>query len=521
MNKPPRPSQRRPLVWTATAFLLGVAGQGLLPVWLWWALTAAGLALLAARPRFAAGAIVALVVGLGALTAIADQRVPRDHVVWRLSAGDAPAVVEGLVVSDPVWRAAEGHPHGQQMVLAVTAVDGTPVVGRVWLRQHQPAYPLRYGDRVVVHGTLRAPRPAAAPGAFDEHQWLWAQSLEGVVEASRDDVEWVAAARGWRRPLRALFDAKHHALGVVGQRVDALTAALLGTLLAGDRAALPRAVTAAFTDTGTVHLLSVSGWHVTLIGGLLWGAARLVVPRRAAALATLAGLVGYCVLTGAEPPIVRATLAGLVVLAGLCLRRPADPLNTLALAALLILANAPRALWTAAFQLSFASVLALLTLAPIGTAAVRRWLDAAALPAWSRRPIAAALEPLVVSMVCWLATWPLVAYHLHRVTLVGWLANLFAVPLAALVMVTGLVVVLGGGLLHSWLILPWVGAVQLISHMLVMGLTWCAGWPWASRACPAPPWWGLVGWYLALAAAARAVQNVNNTDIFIDIQEIA
>ena len=460
------------------------------------------------------------IVGLGALTAIADQRVPPEHVAWRLSEGAAPAVVEGFVVSDPIWRAAEGHPAGQQAVLAVAAVDGAPTVGHIWLRHHQPACPLRYGDRLVVHGTLRAPRPPTEPGGFDEAQWLWSQSLDGVVEAPRDGVEWVASARSWRRILRAIFDAKHHALGLLQQRVDALTAALLGALLAGDRADLPREVTAAFTDTGTVHLLSVSGWHVTLIGGLLWGAARLVFPRRGAAIATMVGLVWYCVLTGAQPPIVRSTLAGLVVLTGLCLRRPADPLNTLALAALLIVAPAPRTLGSVAFQLSFASVLALLTLAPIGMAAAHRLLERALLSERGRRMVLAVLEPLIVSTAAWLGTWPLVAYHLHRITLIAWLANLFAVPLAALVMVTGLVVVLGGWL-HPWLVLPWVGAVQLSSHVLVAGLAWCARWPGAALACPAPPWWGLAGWYLALAAAARAARNVNNTDNLLKTKEIA
>ncbi|MBI4227680.1 MAG: ComEC/Rec2 family competence protein, partial [Candidatus Omnitrophica bacterium] len=287
-----------------------------------------------------------------------------------------------------------------------------------------------------------------------------------------------------------------------------LTAALLGTLLAGERTALPRHVTAAFTDTGTVHLLSVSGWHVTLIGGLCWGAARLALPRRGAAVATMAGLLAYGVLAGAQPPIVRATVAGLVVLAGLCLTRPADPLNTLALAALLIVAAAPRTIWMPAFQLSVVSVLALLTLAPLGMAAIRRCgLGMVQNPSLGLRLARGVLQSLVISTAAWLGTWPLVAYHLHRVSLVSGPANLVAVPVAALVMVTGLVVVVGG-LIHAWIVWPWVGAVQLATHGLVAGLAWCARWPGAAIACPAPPVWMVLGWYLALAGAARGVNNI-------------
>jgi len=623
---------RRPFVWVASAFTLGIAGQGLLPALAWWTATFASLAFVAfslchswlgpgapregpsgpaaaqaeragcppstvadergrasqrspgtlgrderCRPddpeqgngpgHAVVGAMLVAVAGLGALAAAADQRLPAGHYRWSLESGPAPQVIEGTVVSDPLWRVGPNRPAVQQAIVSVTAI-GEPgaihrATGRVWLRHRQPAFPLQYGDIVRIRSPVRRPAPPRIPGgfdaarwleasgedpppsarawprakgglegtalqasrrivgkepevpsrarlnAFDEARWLWLQSVDGVVEAARDAVEWVAPPCGWRRLPRAIFQAKHRALGLTRQLVDPLTAACLAALLAGDRMMLPRHVTALFTDTGTVHLLSVSGWHVTLIGGLLWVISRcLRLPRRAAAVATMLGLLGYCVLTGAQPPIVRATIAGWAVLMGLCVRRPADPLNSAGLAAVLILVTSPRALGDVGFQLSFASVIALLTLAPPGIAAGRRLLAHA--PSWNRPLASWLLQAFVVSTAAWLGVWPLVAYHMHRVTPVTWLANLVAVPLATLVMVTGLVVVLGAWL-HPWLILPWVGAAQVATHGLAWALTRCAGLPGATLTCAAPPWWGVLGWYLGLAGAVWGVRRLDKS----------
>ena len=343
---------------------------------------------------------------------------------------------------------------------------------------------------------LRHPRPAANPDAFDEARWLWLRGVEGVVEAADGGLEWQGSAQGLRRIIRGLFDLKHQALERAQKQWDPLTASCVAALVAGDRHRLPRPIVELFERTGTVHLLSVSGWHVTLIGGLLWIVARIVrLPRRGAAVVTMLGLTLYCLLTGAEPPIVRATLTGLLVLIGLCFQRPADPLNTLAGAAFVILAWSPRTLWDIGFQLSFLSVAALLTLAPWGLQKTRGII--AASPRWGRGVVASVLQGLVVSTAVWCGIWPLVAHHWHRVTPIAWLANLAAVPLAALVMVTGLVVLLGVGW-HPWLVLPWGHAAALATQGLVGVLRGCARLPGATASDVTLPAWVLLGWYAAL-----------------------
>lgn len=522
---------RRPVLWVAAAVALGIAGHSLILVPVWWGMTAIGLVtawraraldrqrVSQRRPlahwRTDALPVIAILIaitGLGALVAAADQQVPSDH--YARIAEAAADRVEGLVVSDPIWRAMPGRPASQQAVMAVTAVgQGTTwrrASGRVWLRHHRPAFVLQYGDRVRLHHLIRAPQSPRDYETFDEARWLWLQAVDGVVEASRDEVEWVAPATGWRRPLRALFAVRHRLVGELQQVVNPPTAALLSALLVGDRTALPRPVVASFETTGTVHLLSVSGWHVALLGGVVWLVARLVWPRRLAALATIAGLASYCLLAGAQPPIVRATLMGVLGLAGLCLVRVSDPLNALGAAALAILAVWPRALWDPGCQMSFASVWALATMAPAGMAVGRRW--AAERPAWARPVIRGFWEALVISTVAWLGVWPLVAYHLHRVTLVAWVANLVAVPLASLIMAAGLVVALGVGS-SPWVIWPWARAAEVMTAWLLEGLARCAALPGAAVA-GAVPGWGVLVWYAGLAVAAWRISRIDIAEYF-------
>lgn len=550
---------RRPLAWVAAAFLLGIAARPILPLLAWWLLAAGALILAAVtlgrqslqrrrsrpataeaerarrpargrasrepKPRWggASGAgrippkqgmaqiaLLVAILGLGALAAEQDRRLPPAHF-WRVGAA-ARATLEGIVVSDPTWRAAPHRPTLQQAILAVTAVgagaDRRPASGRLWLRQSRPAYPWQYGDRLRIAGPVRPPQPARAPGGFDEQRWLWLQQVEGVVEPAREAVTWLGPAGGWRPAVRALLAAKHRALGAVRQGTDPTTAACLAALLVGDRTGLPRPVVQQFQDTGTIHLLSVSGWHVGVIGMLLWVLSRLVrLPRRGAAVATMLGLAAYCLLAGADPPIVRATLVGLLLLGGLCLARPADPLNSLAAAALLITAWSPRSLWAPAFQLSFGAVLALWWLVPVGLAITQPRLAGA--PPWAQAPLAWLARAVVVPLAAWLGIWPLVAYHLHQVAPVTVLANLIAVPLAALVMVTGVVVFAGVGL-HPWLVLPWVGAAQGGTHLLLAVLGWCRRWPGAVLPCPPLPWWGLLGWYAALWLGVHQISRMKS-----------
>lgn len=282
-------------------------------------------------------------------------------------------------------------------------------------------------------------------------------------------------------------------------------------LVLGERALLSGEEVDALTRTGTIHVLSVSGLHVVLVGALLLGLRRLLGRRasgRAGGLLVGGGLVVYAVLAGAEPPVVRATVAGTLALA-----RPrggpeeggwprtADPLSLWALALALEGLAAPSGLGDLGLQLSYAATLALL----LGTRPLAARLAAPFAPRaaplletpWTalwrglrQRALRGTTTSLAASAVAFLATLPLVAAAFGELAPAGILLTPLLVPglflgvgtgLAALVLPTGgLAALFQAGL---WTLeLP----VELADRLPGTPL------PWAPRPFPA----------LALAATA-------------------
>src|SRR3989338_4723878 len=226
-------TRRLPMVWVAGALALGVAAQTFLPLGAWIILTlVAWLASLVAGTRQAMRwASVALLIGLvgcGAILAMADTRTPAQHVTRHLESINRQGWFEATVASDPVWRVTAGHPVRQQAVLELAnpwvgrrlpqeETAPRPLSGRVLLWPRRPSFPLPFGDRVRIHGTIRLPQSPASSEAFDEPRWLLDQGVAGVSEVSGRAVEWMGPATGWRRLVRGIYEAKQRALGQARQ----------------------------------------------------------------------------------------------------------------------------------------------------------------------------------------------------------------------------------------------------------------------------------------------------------------
>ncbi|WP_148306346.1 DNA internalization-related competence protein ComEC/Rec2 [Gemmatirosa kalamazoonensis] len=214
-----------------------------------------------------------------------------------------------------------------------------------------------------------------------------------------------------------------------GRTIDAIFGAdapLARALVVADAAAIPRDVRDRFADAGLVHLLSVSGLHVSLVAAaleLLLGAMRL--SRRTASVAAAVAVAGYVLLIGAPPPAVRAgTMLG-AQLASRVLQRPSSPWTFLALGGAVPLLLDPRAVFDVGYQLSVAGMASLVG----GRALFRRWIDGLTdPPRGARRTIA---RELAVSAVASAVTAPVVAWSFGRVSLVAPLSNLVAAPIVA------------------------------------------------------------------------------------------
>lgn len=451
---------RAPLIPVAAAFAAGIgaAGSASLAV-VWWIsvvalLVATGLVVVG-RLTVAAAVLLVAVAGVGALRA-APLPLPTDHVA-RLTLPRL-ATVSGRVDEEPVRFARDR----TRLVLAVDGVDQTPGSGRVQLTVYGEAPALALAQRLGVEVRLHRATGFKNPGGFDYGQHLERHGIFVVGSARADRLSLLDdPGLAWNVTVRRA------AREAIERALPPASAALLAGLLLGERAALPPEIDTAFRRAGVYHLLAVSGFNVALIAGATFSLLSLArFPRRAAAAVTIVVVIGFAAVIGWEPSVLRATIMATLMLGALLVEREASVLNSLALAALLVLALRPEDLHDPGFQLSFAATTGIV---------------ATPLP---RGVVAGGVG---VSLAAELAVLPVTLTHFNQLSVIGPLANLGAVPLAGVATVVGL-----AGVAASW---PLAAAGDvlvnatwpvLIALRALVAVT--AAPTWAIVHLPAPAW---------------------------------
>jgi len=481
--------------WRVLAFALGVWSVqqlAVLPAPIWFAASAAvGLACgLAAQWRWR------FLSMLGALLFGCAWAGGFAH--WRL-ADALPTAWEGrdIEVVGVVADLPQRFERGVRFAFAVEQADA-PVPSRIalsWYRQGEiaaeveegedetapsAALPLpRAGERWRFVVRLKRPHGSLNPYGFDYEGWLFERGIRatGYVRKSALTARRAVHADGLAGAIGQLREATRTRI----QRMlpEHAYAGILAALTVGDQQAIAPELWRLFAATGITHLMSISGLHVTMVGGLaawlvslLWRrAARLPLrwpAQKAAALAGFAAACAYALLAGFGVPAQRTLyMLGVVALALLSGRAVAAP-HVLGAALLLVLLLDPWAVLAAGFWLSFGAV-ALLFYIVAGRLGRQHWLVE-----WLRAQWAVTLGML-----------PLLLALFQQFSLVSPLANALAIPVVSF-LVTPLALV---GCLPG---LAW--ALDLAHALLVPlldFLRWLADWPGALWQQHAPPPWAV------------------------------
>ena len=298
-----------------------------------------------------------------------------------------------------------------------------------------------------------------------------------------------------RRSLLVLGDRiRQVVLERLDQRLHPDQSAVARSLLFGDRTALPEPIEEAFSRSGLMHLLAVSGLHLGIfLGGAWWVLRRLGLRPRVAY--PLVGVLVLVVLwiVGPRVSLIRAAmlfaflaLGSVLADLGLMLRRSIRSLNGLAAAAITMLALRPAALFDVGFQLTFAATASIL----IAFAAPLEWGrriadDAERFGRW-RILVRPVLMLAAVACAAQAGAAPVIAWHFetfHPLALVG---NLLAVPLAGLALWCGLGAILVSGTpIFSAAIVPF----STILNVLQRVVTGLSGVPYSQLEVPR--WLGL------------------------------
>ncbi|MEM9351910.1 MAG: ComEC/Rec2 family competence protein [Planctomycetota bacterium] len=521
----------RPLLPVALAAAAGVladrygAASGFSPAdWLVASSTAlsAYLAFSAAgRHRSAAACLLAAVASLfGAWHLDQQAYAPRNGIGLYASEASEAACVEGVVHGPVRWSPS---PPREPMRALPTGPGSTfemkaerirhrdawrPVQGRIRARVEGHLAEVHSGDRVVVTGRLTRAENQANPGGFDWSRFARTRGYDAQLFSSATELVNVDRPATSGAPAAALGAIHRWCVASLMRHVGPQHGDLSTAILLGTRERIDREQVEAFLHTGTIHLLVVSGLHIGVLAWFVNGALGLVLKdQRVIAIALLLFVAGYVALTGARPPVLRAAaLISAVVVANAGGRRVSG-LNTLSLAALLILTVSPMELFQGGTQLSFVSVASLAALARLQQSippappieeVVRDYEPA--WKTWLRTLTSRLLQLLAASCTIWLVAAPLVAHHFHIISFTGLLLSpLLGTLVCFELMASGVIC------LVSWpvpMLASLLGALCDLVLTVVRGaVEFAAGWG-AHAYTPGPDAWWVCGYYAGLVFLA-------------------
>lgn len=388
--------------------------------------------------------------------------------------------IEGTIEAEPVVRGKRVDMEILASRIRVDSVDRTEsrlLLAQISRTGHSTiADSLKVGDLVRLAGNLEQMPGARNPGDFDYGRFLALAGIRGFVVA-RDSCGVELLSKGRDATLNHMIARSRTAIyELFDQFHGPEEASYLKGVVFGYRGELSAEVKHSFMETGTIHILAVSGSNVAVVTLVFFSIVGFLrIPHRYVTALTLLGLIWYMVITGLSPSVTRATIMASVILLASVLGRKGDIYNSLAVAALIMLLWDPLTLYDVGFQLSFAAVLSIVVLYP----KLDRVLQLAHWDMLKRWRVVPALQLGAVSLAAQLGTLPFSAYTFGRISLIAIVANLVVVPLSGLNTLLGFATI-GASLLSS-AVASWYAALNdVLVVLLLRFILWSAKLPMAS-----------------------------------------
>lgn len=416
---------------------------------------------------------------------------------------------------------------GPERAMAVVAVqrlveqEGTrPIDGQIRLTIRGAVPPLVVGDLIEFETKLKPPGGLANPGGYDYAGHLRRAGIQAVgsVTLRQEGSAFRVLAQRAFTLLSRVDQWRGRTREAALQTLPAPIAGLYLALVTGETGYLTQDIRDAFMASGTMHILSISGSHLGLIGIVVFWSVRRVVlalpPRtllrlslhatatRVAAAATILPVVLYALLGGAEVATVRSLVMILIVLAAILLDRTHNIGTGLALALLLIVGWDPLAPFDISFQLSFLSMLVIVLV--LGTRAhCAGETEAGGFSEKSgllRRMKEGIMETLIVGVLITVASAPLVATYFNQVAWVGAVSNILVVPFVGFLVLPVSLLACLGTLLSGSEELVGSAIVQPLLNALIWIVKGFAAVPGAELRVPSPAVWQMMVFYLFMSA---------------------
>ncbi|RZL31213.1 MAG: ComEC family competence protein, partial [Pedobacter sp.] len=355
---------------------------------------------------------------------------------------------------------------------------------------------LKYGDELIITSKYLPVEPTYNPGEFDFKAWLASKNVYQQTFINQNQLVKLKSSTG-NQIIKYAIEERKKQVAVYRQLIKNDEAfAVASTLVLGYRADLSKETLAAYSKTGTIHALSVSGAHVGIIFFLLNAMLAFLDKNKFGKLFKLVFICSliwyYSLLTGFSSSVLRSAIMITAFILAKAFNRTSNNYNILAFTAFILLVYNPFFIWDVGFQLSFISVFGLIYLQPKiykWLYVKNKWLD----KLWSA---------VALSLAAQLATFPLSVYYFHQFPVYFILGNLFILlPLIAMMY-------LGIGILvlKTYFLAP---IFEWIITSTNSGLKWIADLPFSGISSIWINEWQLLLLFIALSLLIFAMVNYN------------
>ena len=427
------------------------------------------------------------------LTSLQDERLAEGH--YTNAAAQQKQIYKGKLIAHPV-------PTARAVRLELTLFNdekGTPVSGKVYVYVPSDSLYLGLspGDQLLFRARLNPLEAPKNPHEFDYKNYL---NLHGIYAQCYTQELAVLPQHSWML-ARYTTKARSRLLAIIRQmNLSEEETAVASALLLGYRHLVTDETTRAFSGSGAMHVLAVSGLHVGILYMMV--SFLLRIDRRkpqesnvVQVFATIAIIWGYAALTGLSPSVNRAAVMFTFVSLGYLRQHKAPVIQSLIVSALALLLYNPNYLFEVGFQLSYAAVFGIVYL----QRDIRGYFPKTKI--WL---VDSAFEICAVSIAAQLGTFPLSMYYFHQFPVYFLASNLIVIPAAFMAMSYGIVLLLYASFfpLFEWMALPlkwilygmiesvkfvqqlpnavieglWIGRVELILVTLLVFLAANAFW---------------------------------------------
>jgi competence protein ComEC len=377
----------------------------------------------------------------------------------------------------------------------------------MWLNNNS-AYALKYGDEVMISAKYTSVEPVRNPGEFDFKAWLETKNIYNQAFISPEELIKLKTKNG-NLITEYAINIRKKQVQIYRKLIHNDEAfAVASTLVLGYRSDLNKETLAAYSKTGTIHALSVSGMHVGIIFVFLnWALFALDRSKtlKIIKLLLICTLIWcYALFTGFSPSVLRSAVMLTIYILAKAFNKNSNSYNILSFTAFLLLCFDPFLLYDVGFQLSFLAVFGLIYLQPI----IYSWLNFK--QKWADKLWAT----IALSLAAQITTFPLSIYYFHQFPLYFIFSNLFILLPLTLMMYLGIAILL----LHLHFLGPIFEWIIIFTNN---GLKWIASLPFSGINAIWIDIWQLLLLSVAIGLLIIALNNyrkellIFSTSIFV------